>query len=93
MKSILICLLLIILLIIIRLFIDKLYTTYFIQNNEITHIYSLNIFSEENSISLQKLYNYPINLITILLINYLLITLIVIVKITNLYYGTLRLIN
>nr|QHN56427.1 NADH dehydrogenase subunit 6 [Dohrniphora cornuta] len=47
-------------------------------------------FSPENSINLIKLFNYPSNLITILLMNYLLITLIAIVKITNIFYGPLR---
>lgn len=40
-----------------------------------------------------KLYNYPTNFITILLINYLLLTLIAIVKITNIFFGPLRPIN
>lgn len=48
---------------------------------------------KENSLRLNKLYNYPTNIITILLINYLLITLIAIVKITKLFYGPLRKIN
>nr|YP_010865965.1 NADH dehydrogenase subunit 6 [Dicerapanorpa magna]WGT92198.1 NADH dehydrogenase subunit 6 [Dicerapanorpa magna]WGT92210.1 NADH dehydrogenase subunit 6 [Dicerapanorpa magna]WGT92224.1 NADH dehydrogenase subunit 6 [Dicerapanorpa magna]WGT92237.1 NADH dehydrogenase subunit 6 [Dicerapanorpa magna] len=44
----------------------------------------------ENSLNLTKLYNLPTSFITIMLINYLFLTLIVIVKITNIFYGPLR---
>nr|YP_008081550.1 NADH dehydrogenase subunit 6 [Ascalohybris subjacens]AGK07594.1 NADH dehydrogenase subunit 6 [Ascalohybris subjacens] len=44
----------------------------------------------ENEISLIKLYNNPTMNITVLMINYLLLTLIVVVKITNINYGSLR---
>nr|YP_010865939.1 NADH dehydrogenase subunit 6 [Furcatopanorpa longihypovalva]WGT92146.1 NADH dehydrogenase subunit 6 [Furcatopanorpa longihypovalva]WGT92159.1 NADH dehydrogenase subunit 6 [Furcatopanorpa longihypovalva]WGT92172.1 NADH dehydrogenase subunit 6 [Furcatopanorpa longihypovalva] len=44
----------------------------------------------ENSLNLTKLYNTPTSLITLVLINYLFLTLIVIVKITNIFYGPLR---
>nr|WGT92250.1 NADH dehydrogenase subunit 6 [Cerapanorpa nanwutaina] len=44
----------------------------------------------ENSLNLTKLYNFPTSFITIMLINYLFLTLIVIVKITNIFYGPLR---
>nr|YP_010414568.1 NADH dehydrogenase subunit 6 [Distoleon nigricans]URT60734.1 NADH dehydrogenase subunit 6 [Distoleon nigricans] len=44
----------------------------------------------ENELSLIKLYNNPTMNITILMINYLLLTLIVVVKITNINYGPLR---
>nr|AOY07753.1 NADH dehydrogenase subunit 6 [Anastrepha striata] len=70
---------------------DKSYTSFFIQNNEMQTMFNLNMFTEENSLNLHKLYNYPTNLITILLMNYLLITLIAVVKITKLFYGPLRL--
>nr|ADP22238.1 NADH dehydrogenase subunit 6 [Anastrepha obliqua]ADP22240.1 NADH dehydrogenase subunit 6 [Anastrepha obliqua]ADP22244.1 NADH dehydrogenase subunit 6 [Anastrepha obliqua]ADP22252.1 NADH dehydrogenase subunit 6 [Anastrepha obliqua]ADP22266.1 NADH dehydrogenase subunit 6 [Anastrepha obliqua] len=74
-------------------FMDKLYISSFIQNNEMQTLINLNMFTEENSLNLHKLYNYPTNLITILLMNYLLITLIAVVKITKLFYGPLRLMN
>nr|YP_010692902.1 NADH dehydrogenase subunit 6 [Anastrepha distincta]AMN87508.1 NADH dehydrogenase subunit 6 [Anastrepha distincta]WCB97992.1 NADH dehydrogenase subunit 6 [Anastrepha distincta] len=74
-------------------FMDKLYISSFIQNNEMQTMINLNMFTEENSLNLNKLYNYPTNLITILLMNYLLITLIAVVKITKLFYGPLRLMN
>lgn len=44
----------------------------------------------ENCLHLNKIYNFPSNLIAIILINYLLLTLVIIVKITNIFYGPLR---
>lgn len=44
----------------------------------------------ENNLILNKLYNFPINIITILLVNYLFLTLIATVKITNIFEGPLR---
>nr|UJG45316.1 NADH dehydrogenase subunit 6 [Anthomyia procellaris] len=60
------------------------------SNLEIQPISNMNSYMMENSLSLNKLYNYPTNLLTILLMNYLLITLIAVVKITNLFKGPLR---
>nr|YP_009919036.1 NADH dehydrogenase subunit 6 [Hylemya vagans]QMP96629.1 NADH dehydrogenase subunit 6 [Hylemya vagans] len=60
------------------------------MNTEIKTISNINSYLMENYLSLNKLYNYPTNLLTIMLMNYLLITLIVIVKITNLFKGPLR---
>nr|AMH85679.1 NADH dehydrogenase subunit 6 [Hemilucilia sp. ACMJ-2016] len=60
------------------------------QNLEVKSIYDMNSYLTENSLSLNKLYNYPTNLLTILLMNYLLITLIAVVKITKLFKGPLR---
>nr|ADP22139.1 NADH dehydrogenase subunit 6 [Anastrepha ludens]ADP22141.1 NADH dehydrogenase subunit 6 [Anastrepha ludens]ADP22145.1 NADH dehydrogenase subunit 6 [Anastrepha ludens]ADP22153.1 NADH dehydrogenase subunit 6 [Anastrepha ludens]ADP22155.1 NADH dehydrogenase subunit 6 [Anastrepha ludens] len=74
-------------------FMDKSYISSFIQNNEMQTMINLNTFTEENSLNLHKLYNYPTNLITVLLMNYLLITLIAVVKITKLFHGPLRLMN
>nr|YP_010282288.1 NADH dehydrogenase subunit 6 [Layahima weiweii]UHM24951.1 NADH dehydrogenase subunit 6 [Layahima weiweii] len=48
-----------------------------------------NMFTE-NELNLIKLYNNPTMNITIMMINYLLLTLIVVVKITNINYGPLR---
>nr|YP_010580126.1 NADH dehydrogenase subunit 6 [Chironomus nippodorsalis]UZS77178.1 NADH dehydrogenase subunit 6 [Chironomus nippodorsalis] len=48
-----------------------------------------NLFLESN-LTLNKLYNFPMNIITILLINYLFLTLIATVKITNIFEGPLR---
>ena len=77
----------------ISIFIDKSIISFFSLNNEITSIYKIDSYFLENSLSLNKLYNFPTNFITILLINYLLITLIVIVKITKLFKGPLRIIS
>nr|YP_009560909.1 NADH dehydrogenase subunit 6 [Hydrotaea chalcogaster]QAB45342.1 NADH dehydrogenase subunit 6 [Hydrotaea chalcogaster] len=73
-------------------------TIYFIDKNllmqysnyEINTINNMNSYLMENSLSLNKLYNYPMNLLTILLMNYLLITLIAVIKITKLHKGPLR---
>lgn len=74
-------------------FIDKSTINMFFNSNEMESIINSFSYFIENSLSLNKLYNYPTNLITILLINYLLITLIAVVKITKLFYGPLRLIH
>lgn len=61
-----------------------------INNYEIINLNYLNRFINDHALSLIKLYNFPTNLITLLLINYLLFTLIIIVKITNSKVGPLR---
>nr|YP_010172176.1 NADH dehydrogenase subunit 6 [Sinopoppia nigroflagella]QSF20074.2 NADH dehydrogenase subunit 6 [Sinopoppia nigroflagella] len=61
------------------------------MNNEI--INSMNLEIEQNflmKMSLNKLYNNPTKQIMILLINYLLVTLFIIVKIVNINMGPLR---
>nr|QXG19222.1 NADH dehydrogenase subunit 6 [Drosophila ficusphila] len=70
--------------------IDKTSTSLFLINNEMESIMKINSYFLENSLSLNKLYNFPTNFITILLMNYLLITLIVVVKITKLFKGPIR---
>nr|YP_002302554.1 NADH dehydrogenase subunit 6 [Protohermes concolorus]ACA51954.1 NADH dehydrogenase subunit 6 [Protohermes concolorus]UFZ12953.1 NADH dehydrogenase subunit 6 [Protohermes concolorus] len=47
----------------------------------------------ENSSELLKLYNFPTMNLTLLLINYLFLTLIIIVKMTNIFIGPLRQFN
>ena len=47
-------------------------------------------FNNENKINLRKLYNNQTFLIITILVIYLFITLIAVVKITNIYYGPLR---
>nr|DAA06205.1 TPA_exp: NADH dehydrogenase subunit 6 [Drosophila ananassae] len=74
----------------ISIIIDKTSISFFINNNEMLSIFNNNSYITENSLSLNKLYNFPTNFITILLMNYLLITLIVVVKITKLFKGPLR---
>nr|YP_010691261.1 NADH dehydrogenase subunit 6 [Drosophila willistoni]YP_010691287.1 NADH dehydrogenase subunit 6 [Drosophila insularis]QXG19599.1 NADH dehydrogenase subunit 6 [Drosophila willistoni]WBU93807.1 NADH dehydrogenase subunit 6 [Drosophila willistoni]WBU93872.1 NADH dehydrogenase subunit 6 [Drosophila willistoni]WBU93911.1 NADH dehydrogenase subunit 6 [Drosophila insularis]DAA06231.1 TPA_exp: NADH dehydrogenase subunit 6 [Drosophila willistoni] len=78
---------------VISFFIDKTSISFFFMNNEMESIFNLNSYFLENSLSLNKLYNFPTNFITILLMNYLLITLIVVVKITKLFKGPLRMMN
>jgi NADH-ubiquinone oxidoreductase chain 6 len=71
--------------------VDKTFLINYIFNNEIINLNDqLFNFSKENVISLNKLYNFPTNLITILLINYLFLTLIAAVKITKILNGPLR---
>nr|QHD46558.1 NADH dehydrogenase subunit 6 [Geron pallipilosus] len=62
----------------------------FIENNEMKSITYNQSYNLENQLDLNKLYSNPTNLITTMLILYLLISLIAIVKITNLFYGPLR---
>nr|YP_010390383.1 NADH dehydrogenase subunit 6 [Pulex irritans]UPV72705.1 NADH dehydrogenase subunit 6 [Pulex irritans] len=59
--------------------------------NSFNNMDSFQFYTNLNySSNLNKLYNFPNNMITILLIIYLFITLICVVKITNLHYGPLR---
>nr|ATN41125.1 NADH dehydrogenase subunit 6 [Endopterygota sp. 25 LC-2017] len=67
---------------------DKYYISTFFNNEEM--IINLNFLINENHLSLSKMYNMPNNYIIILLINYLLLTLIMVVKITNSFSGPLR---
>nr|YP_009355912.1 NADH dehydrogenase subunit 6 [Papilio rex]APC61775.1 NADH dehydrogenase subunit 6 [Papilio rex] len=50
-------------------------------------------FNNENKINLSKLYNNQTHLLMMMLIIYLFITLVAIVKITNIFFGPLRSIN
>nr|WKU83736.1 NADH dehydrogenase subunit 6 [Alipumilio avispas] len=72
---------------------DKMMLMYNSMNNEMISISNMNSYMQENYLNLNKLYNYPTNMITIMLINYLLVTLIATVKITKLFYGPLRSMN
>nr|QLY90224.1 NADH dehydrogenase subunit 6 [Dicranomyia modesta] len=72
------------------IFIDFTIINPFIFNLEMNNLSNMYNFFEENSLSLNKLYNFPTNFITLLMINYLLLTLIIIVKITKNFYGPLR---
>nr|YP_010040767.1 NADH dehydrogenase subunit 6 [Syrphus ribesii]QOZ40945.1 NADH dehydrogenase subunit 6 [Syrphus ribesii] len=75
------------------IFMDKMILMFNSLNNEMTSISFINNYIMENTLNLNKLYNYPTNMINILLINYLLITLIATVKITKLFYGPIRSMN
>nr|YP_010725968.1 NADH dehydrogenase subunit 6 [Anopheles barbirostris]WDY83663.1 NADH dehydrogenase subunit 6 [Anopheles barbirostris] len=74
-------------------FMDKSLTEQFISNMEMEKISMMNNLINENILSLNKMYNFPTNLITLLLINYLFLTLLVTVKITKKFYGPLRPMN
>nr|YP_009479371.1 NADH dehydrogenase subunit 6 [Sabethes glaucodaemon]AVV61107.1 NADH dehydrogenase subunit 6 [Sabethes glaucodaemon] len=71
---------------------DKLLYENFIFNNEMYSLMNYS-FMNEDIISLNKMYNFPVNMITILLINYLFLTLLMTVKITKKNYGPLRPMN
>nr|AWB98547.1 NADH dehydrogenase subunit 6 [Anopheles triannulatus]AWB98833.1 NADH dehydrogenase subunit 6 [Anopheles triannulatus]AWB99860.1 NADH dehydrogenase subunit 6 [Anopheles triannulatus] len=73
--------------------IDKSLIDQFITNMEMEKLSNINNLINENILSLNKMYNFPTNLITLLLINYLFLTLLVTVKITKKFYGPLRPMN
>nr|UXR11490.1 NADH dehydrogenase subunit 6 [Ceracris nigricornis nigricornis] len=69
--------------------IDKMMSTEMIKNTEIMNLnYSINF--KEMSTSLVKLYNHPTVIITIMMMIYLFITLLAVVKITNINQGPMR---
>lgn len=59
-------------------------------NNELSNFLNFSILIKENFLSTSKIYDTPNNWIIIFLINYLLLNLIIIVKITNSFLGPLR---
>nr|YP_010527022.1 NADH dehydrogenase subunit 6 [Brahmaea certhia]UHM24622.1 NADH dehydrogenase subunit 6 [Brahmaea certhia]UXR12359.1 NADH dehydrogenase subunit 6 [Brahmaea certhia] len=63
----------------------------FINNSEMNNFFNLTLFmNNENKINLNKLYNNQNNFLMILMMIYLFITLIAVVKITNIFFGPLR---
>nr|YP_010046696.1 NADH dehydrogenase subunit 6 [Culex annulirostris]QPJ78627.1 NADH dehydrogenase subunit 6 [Culex annulirostris] len=78
---------------IISYFFDNSLMENFIKNNDSIQLFNKNNLFYENFLSLNKMYNFPTNLITLLLINYLFLTLLVTVKITKKNYGPLRPMN
>nr|ANJ70360.1 NADH dehydrogenase subunit 6 [Colymbetes fuscus] len=62
----------------------------FKTSNMIESFNNMMFYKNENLITLNMIYNKPNMFITILLINYLFLTLIAVVKITNMNYGPLR---
>nr|WKU83770.1 NADH dehydrogenase subunit 6 [Argyra sp.] len=93
MKILTYCLMMIMLSIISMMVIDGNLINSTFENLEMEMFNSLGLSIKENAIMMNKIYNYPTNFITLILINYLLITLIIIVKITNVFYGPLRQMN
>nr|AII02254.1 NADH dehydrogenase subunit 6 [Endrosis sarcitrella] len=73
------------------LFFNNLKWMNFIINSEMINFFqSFLFFNNENKINLIKLYNNQTFLLMMILIIYLFITLVAIVKITNIFYGPLR---
>nr|YP_002117968.1 NADH dehydrogenase subunit 6 [Locusta migratoria migratoria]ABX59321.1 NADH dehydrogenase subunit 6 [Locusta migratoria migratoria] len=69
--------------------VDKMMSTEMIKNSETMNLnYSINL--KEMSTSLVKLYNNPTVIITIMMMIYLFITLLAVVKITNINQGPMR---
>nr|YP_010327100.1 NADH dehydrogenase subunit 6 [Niphonyx segregata]UNP54362.1 NADH dehydrogenase subunit 6 [Niphonyx segregata] len=63
----------------------------FFNNSDMTNFMNMSIFfNNENKINLNKLYNNQTFLIMLMLIIYLFITLIAVVKITNIFFGPIR---
>nr|YP_010952551.1 NADH dehydrogenase subunit 6 [Craspedortha porphyria]WMQ52871.1 NADH dehydrogenase subunit 6 [Craspedortha porphyria] len=60
------------------------------NNSEMMNFSNFMFFNNENKINLNKLYNNYSSMLMLMLIIYLFITLIAIVKITNIFYGPLR---
>lgn len=75
---------------VIFIIIDKNLIINYLINYENDTLLNIKRYLIENSLILNKLYNFPINLITIILIIYLFLTLIAVVKITNIFEGPLR---
>nr|ARH54660.1 NADH dehydrogenase subunit 6 [Scirtes orbicularis] len=76
--------------IILTMIIDKTMMLQMSKMSEMNLFNSMNNLMEENSIMLNKMYNKPSNMISFMLINYLFMTLIIAVKITNLKSGPIR---
>nr|YP_010507230.1 NADH dehydrogenase subunit 6 [Diplocheila zeelandica]UXF64381.1 NADH dehydrogenase subunit 6 [Diplocheila zeelandica] len=62
----------------------------FKNSNMIEMFNNMIMLKNENLMSLNMIYNLPNNMITLMLVNYLFLTLIAVVKITNINYGPLR---
>nr|YP_010527100.1 NADH dehydrogenase subunit 6 [Cechenena minor]UXR12437.1 NADH dehydrogenase subunit 6 [Cechenena minor] len=63
------------------------------NNLEMNNLLNFMFFNNENKINLNKFYNNNSSMLMLLLIIYLFITLIAIVKITNIFFGPLRTFN
>nr|YP_010947394.1 NADH dehydrogenase subunit 6 [Prismosticta regalis]WGO62416.1 NADH dehydrogenase subunit 6 [Prismosticta regalis] len=70
---------------------NNLYWMNFNNNLEMNNFTNLFLFfNNENKMDLNKLYNNQMSMMMLMLIIYLFITLIAVVKITNIFYGPLR---
>nr|WGO62312.1 NADH dehydrogenase subunit 6 [Pseudandraca sp. 1 MD-2023a] len=62
-----------------------------INNSEMNNLSNLMMFfNNENKININKLYNNQMSMLMVMLMIYLFITLVAVVKITNIFYGPLR---
>nr|WGO62429.1 NADH dehydrogenase subunit 6 [Andraca trilochoides] len=62
-----------------------------INNSEMNNLFNfLMFFNNENKININKLYNNQMSMLMMMLMIYLFITLVTVVKITNIFYGPLR---
>uniref|UniRef100_UPI0031F3D19D NADH dehydrogenase subunit 6 n=1 Tax=Saropogon luteus TaxID=468801 RepID=UPI0031F3D19D len=89
MKSMMISMIMLFVFIIMYMMTDKTLLISFLENNDMKTM-NFYITNKENMMNLIKLYNFPTNLVMIMMINYLFITLIASVNITNVFYGPLR---
>nr|YP_009441588.1 NADH dehydrogenase subunit 6 [Tachyta nana]AOY39263.1 NADH dehydrogenase subunit 6 [Tachyta nana] len=71
------------------IFIDQMIINSLLKNSNMMEMYSF-MYKNENLMSLNSIYNMPNNMITIMLMNYLFLTLIMVVKITENKFGPLR---
>nr|ASN66012.1 NADH dehydrogenase subunit 6 [Scarites buparius] len=67
-----------------------LFNILFKNSNLMEMMNNITMSKNENIMTLNMIYNQPNNIITIMLINYLFLTLIAVVKITDINYGPLR---
>nr|YP_007890462.1 NADH dehydrogenase subunit 6 [Hebomoia glaucippe]AGG84358.1 NADH dehydrogenase subunit 6 [Hebomoia glaucippe] len=74
-------------------FYKKLYSMNSFINNEMMNLNNYLMFFNENKINLSKLYNNQTYFLIMMLIIYLFITLIAVIKITNIFFGPLRSFN
>nr|WMQ78029.1 NADH dehydrogenase subunit 6 [Zaranga tukuringra] len=70
---------------------NNLWLMNFSNNMEMNNLFNLFIFNNlENKINLNKLYNTQTFMLMMMMVIYLFITLIAVVKITNIFYGPIR---
>nr|YP_010309858.1 NADH dehydrogenase subunit 6 [Endotricha kuznetzovi]UMR54971.1 NADH dehydrogenase subunit 6 [Endotricha kuznetzovi] len=63
---------------------------YYFNNLEMNNFFSFLFFNNENVINLSKLYNNQTYMLMLMMMIYLFITLIAVIKVTNIFYGPLR---
>lgn len=65
---------------------------YFFNNHDSSTINNFNLI-KENYLNIIKFFNFPNNIINLLIISYLFLLIIIVVKITNFFKGPIRSIN